>query len=260
MSRSQLTCKENKKDVMAHATTTTHLPNLHNMSTASLLSHCYLDKKQNSMTSNRSNYGSQVNFKLSSKTPTNLFIEKTSSSKKTPETPLTDEDKLRIFHEKMDYYNSELARKTNGDQDVSRLDGLTQVKFNNSIDTTYFDPRGLEKNNSFAYNESSHRSQLVMTKAIDVLTVPEYADDIFFHEKLKDKIWLPKSDYMTFQSDINEKMRRILIDWLLKVHSKFKLLPETIYLTVNIIDRYLSEEVITRKILQLIGVTAMHIA
>ena len=74
------------------------------------------------------------------------------------------------------------------------------------------------------------------------------------------KFWVPNPNYMVNQPDINEKMRRILIDWLLKVHSKFKLLHETLYLTVNIIDRYLSHEIITRKSLQLVGVTAMHIA
>jgi hypothetical protein len=74
------------------------------------------------------------------------------------------------------------------------------------------------------------------------------------------KFWMPNSNYMANQQDINEKMRRILVDWLLKVHGKFKLLPETLYLTINIIDRYLSYETVTRKVLQLIGVTAMHIA
>lgn len=61
------------------------------------------------------------------------------------------------------------------------------------------------------------------------------------------KFWLPDWDYMVRQTDINEKMRKILVDWLLKVHSKFKLLPETLYLTVNIIDRYLSHELVNRK-------------
>lgn len=42
---------------------------------------------------------------------------------------------------------------------------------------------------------------------------------------------------MKSQNDINEKMRGILVDWLTEVHLKFKLLPETLYLTVNIIDR-----------------------
>lgn len=65
---------------------------------------------------------------------------------------------------------------------------------------------------------------------------------------------------MASQNDINEKMRAILIDWLIEVHLKFKLLPETLFLTVNMIDRYLSREVIPRTKLQLVGVTSMLIA
>lgn len=42
---------------------------------------------------------------------------------------------------------------------------------------------------------------------------------------------------MKNQKDINEKMRGILVDWLVEVHLKFKLLPETLFHTVNIIDR-----------------------
>lgn len=102
MSRSQLGGKENKQVNANHATTTTHLPNLHNMSTASLLSNCQYEKKH-SMLSNRSNYGSQrkLNFKMSSKTPSNNFTEKTSSTKKVEKQyPLSDEEKLRAFHEK----------------------------------------------------------------------------------------------------------------------------------------------------------------
>jgi cyclin B len=41
------------------------------------------------------------------------------------------------------------------------------------------------------------------------------------------------------QTDINEKMRAILVDWLIEVHYKFKLMPETLFLTINLIDRYL---------------------
>ena len=62
---------------------------------------------------------------------------------------------------------------------------------------------------------------------------------------------------MEYQNDINEKMRRILIDWLIDVHLKFKLVLETIYLTVNLIDHYLEIVRIKRIILQLIGVTSL---
>eukprot|EP00965_Chrysotila_dentata_P255186 6212134-Pleurochrysis_carterae.AAC.3 len=65
---------------------------------------------------------------------------------------------------------------------------------------------------------------------------------------------------MSNQDDINDKMRAILIDWLVEVHLKFKLMIETLYLTVNLIDRYLEKEKITRNKLQLVGVTAMFLA
>ena len=66
---------------------------------------------------------------------------------------------------------------------------------------------------------------------------------------------------MSKQTDINAKMRGILIDWLVDVHLKFKLLPETLYLTVNLIDRFLEQEhTIMRDKLQLVGVTAMFLA
>ena len=66
--------------------------------------------------------------------------------------------------------------------------------------------------------------------------------------------------YMSKQTDINAKMRSILIDWLVEVHLKFKLMPETLYLTVNLIDRFLEKEQIMRNKLQLVGVTAMFMA
>lgn len=46
-------------------------------------------------------------------------------------------------------------------------------------------------------------------------------------------------NYMAGQTEINDKMRAILIDWLIEVHYKFKLQPETLFITVRIIDRYL---------------------
>lgn len=66
--------------------------------------------------------------------------------------------------------------------------------------------------------------------------------------------------YMDEQDDINSKMRAILVDWIVEVHLKFRLVPETLYLCVNIIDRYCSKVVVQRSKLQLIGVTALLVA
>ena len=62
------------------------------------------------------------------------------------------------------------------------------------------------------------------------------------------------------QKSITGRMRAILTDWIIDVHSKFKLLPETLYLAVNIMDRYLEKESVQRQNLQLIGITALFIA
>jgi len=46
-------------------------------------------------------------------------------------------------------------------------------------------------------------------------------------------------DYFNLvQIDINEKMRAVLIDWLLEVHSKYKMLHQTLAMAVNIVDRF----------------------
>jgi len=98
----------------------------------------------------------------------------------------------------------------------------------------------------------------------DPQTCAEYASEIFQWLRATESI--PGNNntvsptYMSRQEDINEKMRAILIDWLVEVHLKFKLVPESLYLTVNLIDRYLEKEQVNRQKLQLAGVTAMLIA
>ena len=71
---------------------------------------------------------------------------------------------------------------------------------------------------------------------------------------------LPSPNCLMMQAEINAKMRRILIDWLVDVHLKFKLLPETLFITINLIDRYSRFVQIKRKYYQLIGVSCMLIA
>ena len=71
---------------------------------------------------------------------------------------------------------------------------------------------------------------------------------------------MPKSDYMSSQSELSWRMRGILVDWLIEVHHKFRLLPETLFLAVNIIDRFLSVRVVSLVKLQLVGITGLFIA
>ena len=89
----------------------------------------------------------------------------------------------------------------------------------------------------------------------------EYVNDIYEFLRMKELTEsLDEEFFDTTQKDINPKMRAILIDWLVDVHLKFKLLNDTLFMAVSLIDRFLAKECGSRKKLQLVGVTAMLIA
>jgi len=96
--------------------------------------------------------------------------------------------------------------------------------------------------------------------AKDIRYVTDYATDIYENFLAAEPKLLPSPTYMSSQTDITARMRAILIDWLVEVHLKFKLLPQTLYITVNILDRYLERRVVMRDELQLIGCTALWCA
>lgn len=91
--------------------------------------------------------------------------------------------------------------------------------------------------------------------------VPAYVTDIFQRLFDAEKMTRPSASYMSNQQqEINSTMRAIVVDWLVGVQTKFRLQPETLYLCVNIIDRYLSRTRIRRRRLQLLGISALFVA
>jgi len=78
--------------------------------------------------------------------------------------------------------------------------------------------------------------------------------------KREEALQTPSPTYMERQIHVNAKMRAILIDWLVDVHKKYKLRPETLFLAVQLIDRYLEVQATPQRQLQLVGVTALLIA
>ena len=110
-------------------------------------------------------------------------------------------------------------------------------------------------------NNILNKNVININKRFELQNAKEYLDEIYFHLRSIEKKDLPLENYMALkQTDINEKMRLILINWLIEVHFKFHLLSETLYICISIIDRYLSKKNINRKYLQLLGVTSLFIA
>ncbi|KAK6942142.1 Cyclin, C-terminal domain [Dillenia turbinata] len=106
------------------------------------------------------------------------------------------------------------------------------------------------------------KEQIIDIDAADAdneLAVVEYVEDMYIFYKLAESE-SRVHDYIDSQPEINDKMRAILVDWLIEVHNRFELLQETLYLTINIVDRYLSMKMVPRRELQLVGLGAMLIA
>ncbi|XP_040570402.1 cyclin-A2 [Lepeophtheirus salmonis] len=93
-----------------------------------------------------------------------------------------------------------------------------------------------------------------------VIEIQEYTLDIFHYLKGTESKLMPKWNYMTKQPDITFTMRSILVDWLVEVAEEYNLCTETLYLSVNYIDRFLSYMSVQRAKLQLVGTACMFIA
>lgn len=96
-------------------------------------------------------------------------------------------------------------------------------------------------------------------EAHDPLFSSEYAPDIYSYMKERELHFMVPA-YMSSQPDISASMRTILVDWLIEVQENFELFHETLYLAVQLTDRYLANRDVKREYLQLVGATSMLIA
>ncbi|KAB0401256.1 hypothetical protein E2I00_013474 [Balaenoptera physalus] len=87
----------------------------------------------------------------------------------------------------------------------------------------------------------------------------EYVKDIYAYLRQLEEEQAVRPKYLLGR-EVTGNMRAILIDWLVQVQMKFRLLQETMYMTVSIIDRFMQDNCVPKKMLQLVGVTAMFIA
>eukprot|EP00730_Choanoeca_flexa_P010364 TRINITY_DN1764_c0_g1_i1.p1 TRINITY_DN1764_c0_g1~~TRINITY_DN1764_c0_g1_i1.p1 ORF type:complete len:404 (+),score=81.02 TRINITY_DN1764_c0_g1_i1:130-1341(+) len=116
---------------------------------------------------------------------------------------------------------------------------------------------------------------LIKPEAMDALRsspapVPQYLADphrmMEYKEHILDYLhefqmrYRPRHGYMRKQRDINYDMRTILVDWLVEVAQEYRLVDQTLHLTVAYVDRFLSEMAVQRGKLQLVGVTCMLLA
>jgi len=108
--------------------------------------------------------------------------------------------------------------------------------------------------------EATRTLEEIEDESYDTSMVAEYGDEIFEYMRQLEVKMLPNAHYMDNQHEIQWSMRSVLMDWLVQVHHRFNLLPETLFLCANYIDRFLSCKVVSLGKLQLVGATAIFIA
>ena len=123
----------------------------------------------------------------------------------------------------------------------------------------------IEKQKNFEINNSieiSKEKEVEFELESNLINEEEYMEEILDNLYIEEENnqFKINPDYFKLQTEINSKMRIILIDWLIEVNNKLKFREETFYTTIYIIDAYLSKKFIQRKKFQLLGVTALLIA
>ncbi|CAI7643834.1 unnamed protein product [Penicillium viridicatum] len=152
-----------------------------------------------------------------------------------------------------------------GDDTEYHVAPIYSSRVDNTDGTTIIYPRmtNVTTREMFRAKDIVEREQTqedIDEELLDTTMVAEYGDEIFLHLRKKEIEMLPVPDYMARQSELQWSMRSVLMDWLVQVHQRFNLLPETLFLTVNYIDRFLSYKVVSMGKLQLVGATAIFIA
>lgn len=118
------------------------------------------------------------------------------------------------------------------------------------------------------YNEPNKKSKIINydwqdldeEDSEDPLMCSEYVDEIFTYFYELETRMLPDSQYLYKQRHLKPRMRSILVDWLVEMHLRFRLLPESLFLAINIMDRFMSLEIVQIDKLQLLATGSLFIA
>lgn len=87
----------------------------------------------------------------------------------------------------------------------------------------------------------------------------DYVNDIYSYLHEQEIRFFVGNEYLT-SGAFTANMRTVLIEWLIQVHQRFQLAQETLYLTVSLVDRFMSKTVVSHDKIQLVGVAALLVA
>jgi hypothetical protein len=227
--------------------------------------------------------GEGTNY-INGKNKSSLSLKHVSKSLKIKNSKEIEEHKLSINY-KIDQSNSSLINHQNGEitiinnnDDLLKKEKIEEDDENSDMNIENQENNGNIINNNNSPNKINLEIPKIENNIIEQISKPsltwntindsnsafvplEYVNDIWdsFLEKEKFNNYSYES-IIQKQKDIKEPMRCILIDWLISLQNKFFFKAKTLFLAVNLIDRYLSQRPIIRTRFQLLGVSALFIA
>ena len=187
--------------------------------------------------------------------------------------------KLNPYNPQKSQNNLEFKEKENSEntlhQDYSTKDSINSVSTKGSSNNsslaslsrlTLFNQEKSQNSNSFINNNCYKNNNIFTFKFNNKEEYIKYNGDYLndtYTNLLKEERTLivkPIYGYMASQTDINIKMRAILVDWIIEMHDKFNFKPQTLFQTIWLIDTYLSLKYIKRSDFQLLGLGCMYIS
>lgn len=175
-------------------------------------------------------------------------------------------EKIVIDRENIEPY-SKVARTESTTSTSMSLVDISMTKTDMSID----------QEASSATHEAKRKSQNILVSqpeakasepvedidtydVMDPIFCTEYVNEIYKYLHQKEVSERIDPTYMAKQTNINHRMRGILVDWMIEVSTKFKLTMETSFLAINIVDKYLEKRNVERNRLQLVGLVGILVA
>lgn len=138
------------------------------------------------------------------------------------------------------------------------------MAYSTTTDSGFFvesdEPRFSRMSAKDAAKMLARNRQEMIANELSRLAGDEYLEDIMQHMRQMEDETLPDANLIDMQREIQWFMRPYLIDFLIEAHAAFSLLPETLFLTINLLDRYCSKRVVYKQHYQLVGCAALLIA
>ena len=178
--------------------------------------------------------------------------------------------------------NSSFKNQQNDEKNSINVNLIVPKEENNElINKIESNEMNIENNENYGNHENTNNDNMIYydkfneNKENEILNQPsltwltyDKSNYALIHMEYINEIWdsfIEKEKYNNYsfdgiiniQTDIKASMRCILIDWLISLQDKFFTNIKTLFLTINLIDRYLSKFLILRTKFQLLGVTAL---